>query len=73
MKDQLDATFFYFTYYALNMFWTLVYLSSVTSSWSFIRQFCILFNLYANSQNNTKLNYVATSITLPQVSHEARS
>ena len=35
--------------------------------------FCILFNLYANSHNTTKLNYMATSITLPLVSHDARS
>ena len=28
-KDQLDVTgYFYFTFYALNMFWTLIYPSS---------------------------------------------
>jgi len=35
--------------------------------------FCILFKLYANSHNTTKLNYIATSITLLLVSHDAGS
>jgi hypothetical protein len=33
--------------------------------------FCILFKLYANSNNTTKLNYMATSIPLLLVSHDA--
>jgi len=38
-----------------------------------VATFCILFNLYANSHNNTKLNYMATSVALLQVSHDAWS
>jgi hypothetical protein len=35
--------------------------------------FCILFKLYANSHNTTKLNYMATSIPLLLVSYDAWS
>jgi len=36
-----------------------------------VKTFCILFKLYANYHNTTKLSYMATSITLLLVAHDA--